>query len=175
MTQQWRTTRPAADEHAPYYAGYVAEAPDGDLIATLEAQATAVAAQLKAIPESRGGYRYADGKWSIREVVAHVTDAERVFGFRALWFGRGDPNELPGFDENLWVPNSNAEQSSLADLAAEFAATRAATVAMLRLMPDEAMLRRGKANGREVSPRALAWIMAGHVNHHAAVLKDRYR
>lgn len=174
MSQRWRTERPKAGEHNPYYAGYVAEAPGDDLVDNLEKQGTEFGAMLREIPESRGGYRYAEGKWSIREVVLHLCDAERVFAYRTLWFARGAPTELPGFDENAWVPMSGAEDRTLADLAAEFQAIRKATIAMVKPLPDEAMSRRGVASGSEVTARALVWIIAGHTAHHARVLKERY-
>ena len=174
LSQQWRTQRPAADEFAPYYQGYVEEAGGADLIEELERQAVEWATMLKETPEARGGYRYAAGKWSLREVVLHVIDAERVFGFRLLWFARASGTGLPGFDENAWVPSGGAEQRTIADLAAEFAAVRRATIMMIKPLQDDAMMRRGTANGKEISARALAWIIAGHAAHHGQVLKERY-
>ena len=174
ISQKWRTEPPKADEFASYYQSYIEQAGSGDLIEEMERQVVAWAAMLKDTAESRGGYRYAAGKWSLREVVLHVIDAERVFAFRLLWFARASGSELPGFDENAWVPNSSAEERTLADLAAEFAATRRATIAMIKPLQDEAMMRRGKANGKEISARALAWIIAGHAAHHGKVLKERY-
>jgi hypothetical protein len=174
MTQQWRTERPGADEHAPYYGPYVAEAPEGDLLEALGKQTAALAALMDGLPESKGGHRYAEGKWSIKEVIAHVTDAERVFSYRLLRFARGDRTELPGFDEGKWAPESGAESRTLEDLVDEFVSVRRASVALIRSMPDEAMERRGTASGKEISARALAWIMAGHFAHHARVLRERY-
>lgn len=174
ISQKWRTERPAAGEFAPYYQGYVDEAKGADLVEEMERQAVAWATMLKDTPEARGGYRYAAGKWSLREVVLHVIDAERVFAFRMLWFARASGTELPGFDENAWVPTSAAEERTIADLAAEFLATRRATIAMIKPLQDAAMMRRGKANGKEISARALAWIIAGHAAHHEKVLKERY-
>ena len=174
LSQQWRTQRPAADEFAPYYQGYVEEAGGADLVEELERQAVEWATMLKETPEARGGYRYAAGKWCLREVVLHVIDAERVFGFRLLWFARASGTELPGFDENAWVSSGAADQRTIADLAAEFAAVRRATIMMIKPLQDEAMMRRGTANGKEISARALAWIIAGHAAHHGRVLKERY-
>ncbi len=174
MTQHWRTERPGADEHAPFYAGYIAEAPAGDLIDALESQRADVLATLRRVPESRGGHRYAEGKWSIREVVAHVCDSERVFAYRLLRFARGDGTALPGFDENVFAKSSEAEARTLADLAKEFAAVRGATIALIRPMQDPQMARRGTASGKEISARALAWIVAGHAQHHLEVLRERY-
>ena len=173
MSQQWRSQKPAANEHAPYYGSYVGEAGGRDLVEELERQGTELVAMLRDTPEARGGFRYAAGKWSLREVVLHVTDAERVFAFRLIWFARGG-GELPGFDENAWVPASGAEQRTIADLAAEFAAVRKATIAMIKPLGDDVMLKRGVANGKEISCRALAWVIAGHASHHEQVLKQRY-
>jgi uncharacterized damage-inducible protein DinB len=174
MTQRWRTERPGADEHAPYYAQYVAEAQPGDLVSSLERQASDVAALLKGIPESRGAHRYAADKWSIKEVIAHIADTERVFAYRLLRFARGDTTALPGFDENLVARGSEADARTLADLGEELAAVRRATVTLVRSMQDAQMSRRGTASGKEISARALAWIIAGHAQHHVKVLRERY-
>ena len=174
MTQKWRTERPGADEHAPYYGSYIAEAPTGDLIKALESQRADVLATLNGVPESRGGHRYAEGKWSIREVIAHICDSERVFAYRLLRFARGDASPLASFDENAFAKASEADARTLADLAEEFAAVRGATIALVRPMRDEQMARRGSASGKEISARALAWIVAGHAQHHLRVLRERY-
>jgi len=126
------------------------------------------------VPESRGGHRYAEGKWSIREVIAHLNDTERVFSYRLLRFARGDAAALPSFDENVFAKASEADARTVADLAEEFSAVRGATLALVRPMRDEQMARHGTASGKEISARALAWIMAGHVQHHMKVLRERY-
>ncbi len=174
LSQRWRTQRPGGDEHAPFYAVYIDEAGTGDLVATLERQVSEIGALVRGIPEARGDHRYAEGKWSIKDVVLHVCDAERVFAYRLMRFARSDPTELPGFDEGTYVKNADAGSRTLAQLAAEFEAVRRATLALLAPLGDDAMARRGAANGREVSARALAWIVAGHAAHHAKVLKERY-
>lgn len=174
MSTKWRTEKPAADEHASYYKGYIDEAPAGDLLKTLEAQGGELSAFYRGIPEGKGGHRYAAGKWSIRDVVLHVTDAERIFSYRLLRFARSDATDLPGFDENVFVKYAGADAQTLAHLADEFAAVRRATVALLAPMTDEQMLRRGTANKNPISARALAWIMAGHADHHARVVRERY-
>lgn len=174
MSQKWRSERPGADEHAPYYSAYTAEAPGGDLVAALEKQAADVAALIKGVPEARGGHRYAAGKWSIREVIGHITDSERVFAYRLMRFARGDATALPSFDENLIAKESGADARTLADLGEEFAAVRRATVTLVRPMQDAQMTRRGTASGKEISARALAWIIAGHAQHHMKVLRERY-
>ena len=175
MSQQWRTQRPGDDEHAAYYAGYVAAAPDGDLVDGMTAQGTRIAAMLRGIAESRGGHRYAEGKWSIKDVALHVSDAERVFSYRLLRFARGDATNLAGFDEGPYVQHGGADARSLVDLAEDFAAVRRATLSLITPLDDEAMARRGLANNNPVSARALAWITAGHAEHHARILRERYR
>jgi uncharacterized damage-inducible protein DinB len=169
-----RSTRPGPDEFAPYYGRYVTKVADGDLVATLKSQIGETLALLRAIPESRGGHRYADAKWSIRECIGHMSDTERVFAYRAMRFSRNDATALPGFDENAFVANASFDQRSLASLIAEFEAVRNATVALVDgLSPDE-FQRRGTASDNPVSVRALAWIIAGHEIHHREILKDRY-
>lgn len=168
------TTRPSPQEHAPYYGAYIARVPDGEIIATLASQAGETLALVRGLPEALGGKRYAEGKWSIREVMGHVIDAERVFAYRAMRFARNDETELPGFDENRFVGNASFDQRSLASLADEFAAVRAATVAFFGgLMPGE-WDRSGTANRARMSVRALAWVIAGHELHHRSVLTSRY-
>jgi len=166
--------RPADSEYNSYYQPYVHEVPDGDLLATLVAQRDSTAAVLAGISDKSAGYRYADGKWSIREVVGHVSDAERVFSYRALRIARGDTIDLPGFDENTWMPMAGFEARSMADVAAEFRAVREATLALFNSFSAEAWLRIGSASGHPVSARALAWILAGHERHHLSILAERY-
>lgn len=174
MTTDARSSRPAADEYAPYYDAYIRKVGDGDIVRTLLAQGRETATFLRAIPESRGRHRYGEGKWSIREVVGHVCDAERVFAYRALCFARGDETPLPGFDENTFIARSRLDDRPLAGLVDEFEAIRAATVALFDgLFPDE-WLRRGTANGKVMSVRGLAWVIAGHELHHGEVLRARY-
>lgn len=170
----WRTIRPGADEFAPFYAGYVAGVPDGDIVTELGSRMHTTLAQLMRIPESRGDHRYAPGKWTIKEVVGHLADSERVFAYRALRFARADATELSGFDENAWVPAGGFAARSLANVIAEYEAVRRATVALMAGLDDTAAARRGKANGKEVSVRAIAWIIAGHDAHHAMVVAERY-
>jgi hypothetical protein len=166
--------RPAADEHAPYYSRYIDRVPDGDLLDYLQRQMESSAAFLRAIPPALHGHRYAEGKWSVREMVGHVADTERIFAYRALRFARADATPLAGFDENAYVPAANADARELDSLVDEWVHVRLATLALLRGLDAGAPLRRGKANDQEISVRALAWIVAGHVDHHAAILRERY-
>ena len=166
--------RPASTEYAPFYAGYVARVPDGDLLQTLEAGLAEYTEVLGPLPESRGDFAYAPGKWTLKELLCHVIDAERVFAYRAMRIARGDTTPLPGFDEKAWVPNSGAARRTLADLLAELTAVRAATIALLRHLPEESVGRQGTASENPVTVRGLAWIIAGHPIHHLGIVRERY-
>ena len=166
--------RPAATEHAPYYEKYVSLVPDGDIVATLSRQAETTLSLLGNIPEAQANNRYAPGKWSIKEVVGHVIDCERIFSYRALRFARNDATLLPGFEQDDYVRYASFDEVPLADLAAEFDCLRRATVYMFKALTADAWLRSGDANGSEVTVRALAHIIAGHELHHTGILRARY-
>jgi uncharacterized damage-inducible protein DinB len=170
----FRSTRPATGEFLPYYGTYIDKVPQGDIVETLTKQLPETLALIRSIPEETGDKRYAPGKWSIREVIGHLIDAERIFVYRALRFSRSDLTPVPGFDENSYAANAPYSKVSLADLADEFDHVRRATIYFLANLDDEALSRRGTANGAEISVRALAFIIAGHETHHMAVLRDRY-
>ena len=165
---------PAADEFGPFYAGYVARVPQGDVLGTLAAQLAATTSLVESFGEPRADHRYAPGKWTVREVVSHLADTERVFAYRALRIARGDATPLPGFDENAYVAHANAARRPLAAVVAELAAVRQATLALLAGLDDTALLRRGTASNHPLTPRAAAYIIAGHELHHAAILRERY-
>jgi len=167
--------RPVAAEYAPYYGRYIDKVPDGDLLRTLEDQGRETQAVLARLSEAKALHRYAPGKWSVKEVIGHVTDTERVYSYRALRFARGDATALPGFDENAWVPAGSFDARSLADLAAELDAVRRATLTLFRGLDAAALARRGTASDNAVSVRAIAWIIAGHERHHVALLHERYK
>ena len=169
----FRILKPEPDEHLPYYGKYIALVGD-DAMAALRAQAAATPRLLSGVNESRAMFRYAPGKWSVKEVLGHVIDGERVFGHRALRFAREDPTPLPGFDENTWVPAARFDRRPLPDLVADYVAVRAATLALFASFDEATLIRRGIANGAEVSVRALAHIIAGHELHHVSLLKERY-
>jgi DinB superfamily len=166
--------RPAEDEYQPYYGRYVGLVPEGDILATLARQNESTLALLHGLTESQGGYRYAPEKWSIKELVAHVSDTERIFSHRALRFARHDPTPLPGFEENDYVKFGGFDHCALADIATGFANVRRSTISLFKLMSSEATTRRGKANNAEISVRALAFVIAGHELHHMNVLRTRY-
>jgi hypothetical protein len=166
--------RPAASEFASYYQGYVSQVPDGNLLAGLEQQGRDTVKLLRGIDEKKAQHRYAEGKWSIREVVGHLIDTERVFMYRALTFARGDQTSLPPFDENAWASTSNAGGRALPELIAEFEAIRAATLTMFRGFGDAEFARKGVANNNPFTVRAVAYIVAGHERHHVKILRERY-
>jgi len=147
---------------------------EADVLAVLETQAAEVHRLAAAVPAKSETLRYAPGKWSIREVVGHVADAERVFGYRAFCISRGEQTPLPGFDEGRYVAESGFDERTLAELVREFTAVREANLAVLRRLEGRAWERIGNANGSPVSVRALAFIMAGHVRHHCGILRSRY-
>lgn len=166
--------RPAPGDYAPFHGAYVQAVPEGDVLAFLERQGAETATLLRGISEERSRHRYASGKWSIREVVGHMSDAERVFAYRGLSFARGDATPLPGFDENSWGAATNADRRPMADLIAEFSAVRAATVTLFRGFSANEMGRAGTASGHRVSVAAIAYVVAGHEKHHVRILKERY-
>jgi len=168
--------RPGAGEYGPGVADYIARVTDDeDIQVVLSSQLDLVVARLNGIPETRGDYRYAPGKWTIKEVVGHLSDAERVFSYRALRFGRGDSTPLPGYEENDYVPAMQAGRLTLSDLVGEWADVRRATIALFRTLPSSSWDRRGIASDHQISVRALAYAIAGHVRHHLEVLDTRYR
>ncbi|MBZ5588719.1 MAG: DinB family protein [Acidobacteriia bacterium] len=166
--------QPEASEYDPYFERYVTLVRGGQILKVLEEQAGSVRRALSSLPGAIASFRYAPGKWSVREVVGHWTDGERVFGYRALAFARGEQAPLPSFDENEYARTSGHDSIPLGELVEEFSAVRAATLHLLRHLQPEAWTRVGVASGRPVSVRALAFIMAGHVAHHMALLHERY-
>jgi hypothetical protein len=166
--------RPEPTEHIPYYRKYIDLVPEGDLLALLDTQHRATQAMLAPLTPQQARHRYADGKWSVTEVIGHLADSERIFAYRALRFARADTTPLPGFDEKAYTPAGRFDDRSLGDVAAEFAAVRAATVALFRGLAGDALARTGIASNGVVSVRALAYIIAGHERHHVALLRTHY-
>ena len=169
-----KINRPDETEYLPYYGKYVSLVTGDDVLATLNAQISETLALLRGIPESRGGFRYAAGKWSIKELVGHMLDSERIFAYRALRFARNDKTPVPGYEQDDYIRHGSFDACALADLAAEFESVRRATLFLFRHLDAEAWLRRGVANESEVSVRALAYIIAGHESHHVGILRERY-
>jgi uncharacterized damage-inducible protein DinB len=161
-------------EAAEYCWRYINQVVGEDVVAALEAQLTEALALFAGISEERSLARYAAGKWSIRESLSHMTDTERIFSFRALWFGRGLGKELPGFNQDVAVVEAKADGLPWAAHVEEFRRVREATIALFRSMPGEARLRSGVANGNSTSVRALGFMAAGHAEHHLKILRERY-
>lgn len=174
MSETFRSIRPDKDEHIDYYSRYIDRVPDGDIVERLESQLGETLSFLRSIPESRLDYRYAPGKWSIKEIVGHLGDGERVFQYRAWRFSRADTTPVPGFEENDYVANAPFSRMDISDLISEFEHLRHASIRMLSGLDADGMARRGTANGAEISVRAIAWILAGHVDHHEEILRTRY-
>lgn len=168
------SNRPKPDEYAGFFGRYVDNVPDGDVVEFLESQGSATQKMLASIGEEKGAYRYEPDKWSVKQVVGHMADAERVFAYRLLAIARGEKQSLPGFEENDYVEAANFDGRSLAELAEGLAATRRATLTLLRSLDEQAWNRRGVANNNPISARAIAWVTAGHERHHLNVLRDRY-
>ncbi len=166
--------RPAPSEHAEFYANYIAKVPGTDVLGVLEAQRLQMLQLFTGRSERDGNFRYAPGKWTIKEVLGHVTDTERIFSYRALRIARGDSTPLPGFEQDDYVRDGAFGERTLADLAEEFGAVRTASIALFRSFPEAAWERRGVANQKEVTVRALAFITAGHQMHHRVILEERY-
>jgi hypothetical protein len=167
-------SRPEAGEYASFYEKYVALITGNDIVATLEAQRLQMVQLFAARSERDGNFRYAPEKWTVKEVLGHVSDTERIFVYRALRIARGDQTPLSGFEQDDYVRGGSFGERSLASLAEEFVHVRHATVALFRSLGQEAWLRRGIANKNEVSVRVLAFIVAGHELHHRRVLEERY-
>jgi uncharacterized damage-inducible protein DinB len=166
--------RPATDEYADFYAAYVGKVTEPDVVASLMAQKQGTAKLLAGLNESQAAYRYAPGKWTLREIIGHLADAERIFAYRLLRIARGDATPLSGFEENDYVPAGQFERRPLGSVAAEFASVRDASLSLLQGLDAEALARRGTASGKPVSARALAFIIAGHEKHHLGVIRERY-
>jgi uncharacterized damage-inducible protein DinB len=166
--------RPESNEYASYYEKYVSLVPDTDLVETLERQGAETLALLRGLSEEQGAHRYEPGKWSVKQLVGHVNDTERIFAYRVLAVGRGDTQPLPGMDQEDYMAGVDFDARTLSDLADEFEAVRSATLHLLRHLSAEAWARRGTASGHEVTARAVAYILAGHGAHHVRILRERY-
>jgi hypothetical protein len=164
---------PDASEYAPYYGRYISLV-SGDILAALEDQPRETMALLSTLTEAQAQFRYAPDKWSIKEILGHVIDTERIFAYRALRIARNDATPMEGYEQDDYVRNGDFDRCALADLLDEFTCVRRATLSLLQKLTPEAWLRRGIANKNEVSVRALAYIIAGHELHHRKVLEEQY-
>jgi uncharacterized damage-inducible protein DinB len=163
------------DEYAPFYANYVSKAvAQGDILQTLTRLQETTYSFFESIGEDKANYAYAEGKWTIKQLVGHMIDAERVFAYRVLCFSRGDENALPGFDENAYVERADLSSRTLQELAQEFKALRGANLYLFHSLNEKQLLYTGIASGNPVSVRALLYITAGHELHHLDIIKERY-
>ena len=175
LTAMVEPAAPAPDEFDPFYARYVARvanvtAPVDELVA----QRARLLNLLSPLSDEQSLFRYAPGKWSVKELVGHLADAERIFAYRLLRIGRGDATPLPGFEQDPYVEHGNFGQRTLANLGEELEVVRRSTLILYQHLGEDALGRRGTASGHAVTPRALAWIIAGHELHHVEVLKTKY-
>ena len=158
----------------PFYQGYVNLVKNNDLFDNLEQSARITQQLISAIPESRGTYAYATGKWTIKEVLCHMIDTERIFAYRAMRFARNDKTPLPGFEENDYAPEANAHNRSVADIAAEMGRLRQTTIDLYKSFSSEMLKRTGTANNAAMSVLNLGFVIPGHETHHRNVLSERY-
>jgi len=170
------TQRPDSTEYAEYYAPYVELVDPGklDILAHLKIQGLGMLKLMRSLDEETGTYRYAEDKWSLKQLIGHLIDTERLFTFRALWIARGDRQAQPGMDENDWASTSNADHRTLAALWREQHVCRTDHLYLFKSLDDEAWARSGNASGNPLSVRAIPWILAGHEQHHLQVMVDRY-
>lgn len=166
--------RPEPSEYPPFYQGYISLVEGADILAALDDNTEKGLAIYRSISESEALQRYAPEKWTIKEVLGHITDTERVFSYRGLRVARGDQTPLPGFDENLFVKGANFNDFDWPALIEQFELVRKSSIALFKSLAEEAWDRRGNANGKEVSVRAIAWMVAGHELHHRRIVLERY-
>lgn len=166
--------RPAQNEYDSYYHRYISLVPDEDILIALDQQLSETLILLRSLSEQHGTFRYEPAKWSVKEILGHLIDTERIMSYRALCIARAERAPLPGFEQNDYVKNAGFDKRSVSSLAREFEQVRRATIALFRNLEPEAWERRGTASNVEVSVRALAYIITGHELHHKAVLKERY-
>lgn len=167
-------SRPLPGEYAEAYAPYFADAGDGDVLAQFQTQTEEVVALFAGLSETQAAFRYAPGKWSLKDLLQHLCDSDRIFAYRCLCVGRGDTTPLPGFDENAYTAAAHADARTMAELVADWRAARGASLALFRSLSDAAWMNRGTTNGRAITTRCIPYICAGHVAHHVAVIRERY-
>jgi len=166
--------RPETTEYAEHYGTYIAKVPGTDLLEVLDSERRKMAQLFAGRAEAQGDFRYAPGKWTVKETIGHISDAERIFTYRALRIGRDDKTPLPGFEQDDFIRSGGFAARTLADVLEEFASVRAATLTLFRSFGEEAWSRRGLASQKEVTARALGFITAGHQIHHRMILEERY-
>lgn len=167
-------TKPTKNEYAPYYQKYIDTIPEGEICNILEAQLYSISKFLSSIDEEKSLFRYSDGKWSIKEVLGHVIDTERIFGYRALRISRGDQLPLASFDENEYIKNSDYDKIPFKHIVEEFSLVRKSNLILFCNMIDDKWIRKGNAGGYDVTVRAIVHIIAGHAEHHIRIINERY-
>src|SRR6185436_7036505 len=165
--------RPDQSEFAPFYAGYIGKVPDSGPAPLMKAQIGELE-KLRSLPEDKANHAYAAGKWTVKELIGHVVDAERVFSYRLIRIARGDKTPLSGFDENAWAKTAPHKKRPIAEVIDEMIAVRRATLALVDSLDESTISNVGLANNNSVSARAICWIMARQTNHHLNILKERY-
>lgn len=166
--------RPDSADYAPYNEAYISKVPEGDVVEVLQKQIVRMSDLFGGMTDEQASFRYAPGKWSLKQLIGHLTDTERVFVYRAVTIARGDTTPLPGYDENDFVAGANFDERSLADLLSEFALNRKSSIAFFRTLDPAAWELTGTANGFRYSVRAIAFVIAGHLEHHLRVIGERY-
>jgi hypothetical protein len=172
MNLTWK--KPVTGEYLPYQLNYINRVPDGDLIQHLENQLEATILFIKGLPEDKLNYRYAEGKWTIKQILQHLIDTERIMSYRALTFARNDKNELPGFEENDYAEEANADDRSPADLIDDFRSVRHSTLCLFGSFTNDMLGRSGIANKGRITVNSIAYVIAGHELHHMAIIRERY-
>lgn len=165
--------RPDQSEFAPFYAGYIDKVPDSGPAPLMRDQIGALE-KLRSLSEDKANHAYAAGKWTVKDLIGHVADAERVFSYRLTRIARGDKTPLSGFDENAWAKMAPHRKRRMADVVDEMIAIRRATLALVDSLDETTISNVGLANNNSVSARAICWIMAGHTKHHLDILAERY-
>ncbi len=168
------TERPTKEEYGGHFGTYIDAVPEGNIVDILAEDLKATSEFLSDLPLEKAEYRYAADKWTIKEVIGHIADTERIMSYRLLRIARGDSTPLPGFDQDEYMKHVNFNASSLADLIADYIAVRKATLTLVHSLADEAWGRKGTASNTVMSVKALAYVIAGHGIHHIRIVKDRY-
>lgn len=166
--------RPESSEYDPYYEHYVSLVPETEITAVLAAQPQELSRLFDGLADEKGTHSYAEGKWTIKELLGHLIDGERMFAYRIFRISRGDQTPIEGFEQDGYIENAHSNSRTFADLLEEFALLREANMHVFRNLTEDAWTRVGTANEKQISVRALAWIMAGHIRHHIDILKGRY-
>lgn len=166
--------RPKAEDHIPYFSRYIDLVPEADVISALENDQDAFLSFIRSIPEAKAEYAYAPGKWTMKQVINHVIDTERIFGYRALCFARGEQQTLPSFEENDYAANASLEHSDLHLLAQEFDVVRRSTILLFKQLGEKQLLRQGAMASGKANALSLGFTICGHGKHHVNVMKERY-